>query len=141
MRKTKAVYEFLPIYDRHLFFGNDLAEIKRVISHYFKDNECDLSLIDHDYAHGLVAPVLYPGESEKIQAFIMFVRDDVSLGTVAHEATHLTNQIFYYLGQELDAYNDEAQAYLTGYLTERFMAAVRNVKPEPRERKKFKNAK
>lgn len=43
-------------------------------------------------------------------------KDDYSL--IAHEVVHLVNRIFLDCGQELDRVNDEAQAYLTGYLFE-----------------------
>ena len=48
----KAVYEFLPIYDRHIFYGNDLEKIKEVVLQYFKPDEVDLSFIECNYAHG-----------------------------------------------------------------------------------------
>lgn len=40
--------------------------------------------------------------------------DDLSL--IAHECVHLVNAIFLDCGQQLDRENDEAQAYLTGFL-------------------------
>ena len=138
MSKAKAVYKFLPIYERHIFYGNDLAEIKRVIGQHFKAEEVDLTLIDHEYAHGLTAPVPCLEDDEKIQAFVMYIADSSDIGTVTHEATHMCNQIFFYLGQELDALNDEAQAYLTGYLAKEFMENIRGEKPITRERKKRK---
>ena len=136
MSKAKAVYEFLPIYDRHVFYGNDLEEIKAEILLHFKESEVDLSLIDHPYAHGLTAPVPAADDDEKIQAFVMYILDSSDIGTVTHEAVHLTNQIFYYLGQELDPLNDEAQAYLTGYLAKVFMEKIRGEKEVKRVRKK-----
>jgi len=39
-------------------------------------------------------------------------------GLIAHEVVHLVNYIFLDCGQELDRVNDEAQAYLTGWLFE-----------------------
>jgi len=138
MSKAKAVYEFLPIYERHVFYGNDLEEIKAEILLHFKESEVDLSLVDHPYAHGLTAPVPALDDDEKIQAFIMFIADTSDIGTITHEATHLTNQIFFYLGQELDPLNDEAQAYLAGHLAKVFMEKIRGSKEVVRKRKKRK---
>ena len=134
----KAVYEFLPVYDRHIFYGNDLDEIKRVILKHFKEDEVDLSLLEHDYAHGLTAPVPCTKNDEKIHAFVMHIADTSDIGTVTHEAVHMTNQVFFYLGQELDELNDEAQAYLTGHFALRFMTLIRGYKHKSRERKKRK---
>ena len=38
------------------------------------------------------------------------------LGTIAHEVTHIKNQIFKDCMMELDVDNDEAEAYLVGWL-------------------------
>jgi len=37
-------------------------------------------------------------------------------GLIAHEVVHLKNYIFSDVGQKLDLDNDEAEAYLTGFL-------------------------
>ena len=44
--------------------------------------------------------------------------EGVDCGLIAHEVVHLVNYIFLDCGQELDRVNDEAQAYLTGWLFE-----------------------
>ena len=44
--------------------------------------------------------------------------EGVDCGLIAHEVVQLVNYIFLDCGQELDRVNDEAQAYLTGWLFE-----------------------
>ena len=64
-----------------------------------------------------------------LKALVMFVRDEAPIGTVAHEAVHMVNHVFDYVGQDLCTVNDEAQAYLTGYFVQRFMENIRGEKP------------
>jgi len=59
--------------------------------------------------------------------FVLMTADSASIGTVSHEATHMVNQVFTYLGQEVDQINDEAQAYLLGYIVDMFMDKIRGV--------------
>lgn len=40
-------------------------------------------------------------------------------GTIAHEALHATNRILHSRGVEIDANNDEAQAYLLTYILDK----------------------
>jgi len=53
---------------------------------------------------------------------------------IAHEAVHLCNNIFKDRGLMLDVTNDEAQAYLTGWLFEQIDDFL--IKYKPDERKK-----
>ena len=130
MRKAKAVYEYLPIFNRHIFYTNDIPSVKKLINCYLKSADIDSSNITEDrIVHGYVAPILCSKNETWLRGLVMYVRDDSDLGTIAHEATHVVSYIFDYIGQDLDAVNDEAQAYLTGYITQRFMENIRGVKP------------
>lgn len=40
-----------------------------------------------------------------------------NVGTIAHEVVHIVNQIFIDVNIRLDLFNDEAQAYLTGWIS------------------------
>jgi hypothetical protein len=135
--KAKAHYEFLPIYGRHLFMGNNVVALKNLISQYFKDDEVNLDELDGTSCLGFVCPIHCLKDPERILAFVMYVRPDAGHGTITHETTHLTNQIFSYLGQGLDEDNDEAQAYLAGHLAQVFMEKVRSAtKEDPQPLKK-----
>ena len=130
MKKAKAVYEFLPIYERHIFYGNSVDTILKLIKSYFKEAEIDLSLItEMKTAEGYVAPIMCKKDDEMLKALVMFVREEAAIGTVAHEAVHMVNHVFDYVGQDLCTVNDEAQAYLTGYFVQRFMENIRGEKP------------
>lgn len=52
--------------------------------------------------------------SEFRHYIVAFEDEDYSL--VAHEVVHIVNYLFVDVGVELDRINDEAQAYLTGWL-------------------------
>ena len=46
-------------------------------------------------------------------------KDEITtIGTIAHEALHVTNKIMRDCGIEIDLSNDEVQAYLLSYITE-----------------------
>ena len=48
--------------------------------------------------------------------YIVAFTDEKHLSNIAHEIVHIKNYIFLDCGIELDRNNDEAEAYLTGYL-------------------------
>ena len=130
MKKAKAVYEFLPLYNRHLFYANDIPAAVKLIKSYIDDKVYDLSLItEMTRAHGFVAPIWDKKDVNVLMALLVYVDDKSDFGTITHEATHVTSFIFDYVGQDLDAINDEAAAYLTGYVAQRFMENIRGAKP------------
>ncbi len=47
--------------------------------------------------------------------YVAFLKGEDDLSIIAHEAVHLVNQIFIDGKISLDPYNDEPQAYLTGW--------------------------
>ena len=127
--KPKTYYEFLPIYNRSIFYSNDRVDLLRTVLKYFPSGEINTTLLEEvEHALAFVAPIESTVEEGRVSAFVMYVDDEEGPGTVSHEATHMTNFIFDYIGQELDIYNDEAQAYLTGYFTQQFFDHVRGVK-------------
>lgn len=48
--------------------------------------------------------------------FVMFDKRQFSAEIVAHEAVHVVNMMFEFLGIKLDPVNDEPQAYLSGWI-------------------------
>ena len=135
----KASYVYLPIFTRHIFYGNDIGAIRKLVSKYYKDSELDLDELDDlGNTEGFVKPVFNPDDDEHIRIFIMYVKDGADLGTVTHESVHLMNQVLLYVGQELDDVNDEVQAYLAGYFTNTFMEEIRGVKSDDGKLEKLK---
>ena len=138
-KKAKAVYSYLPIYGRHLFLGNSVEAIANLLGEYYDPKKIDASILPgEDTVHGFVCPITSADNDELTHSYVMFIKDDVDISVVSHEAVHLTNFVFDYLGQELDACNDEAQAYLTGYLVQTFLEEIRGYKStqKPLEKRK-----
>jgi hypothetical protein len=52
----------------------------------------------------------------------------VEEGIIAHEVVHLVNYIFKDKGLKLDVDNDEAQAYLTGWLYDKIKQIINKIK-------------
>jgi len=98
--KTKTIQ--IPIYrgTLRMYYAKDLTPLE--IKYNLKSTE--------NYG-----AVVLTNETKYKQYVVAFkYRNDLSL--IAHEVVHLVNRIFLDCGQELDRVNDEAQAYLTGFL-------------------------
>lgn len=50
--------------------------------------------------------------------FIIFNKDCISPGLIAHESKHLVNEIFIEIHHKLSRKNDEPEAYLLGWIVE-----------------------
>jgi hypothetical protein len=142
MAKSKSVYHFLPIFDKHLILTNDLDSGVKLVSRYFKDSMLDVEELNelstvYERAFGLSVVVENPKVQDKQLCYIMHVRDDVDINVVAHEATHITNYILEYIGIPIDI-DDEAQAYLNGYIMELFMVEIRGYKRKEGALKRLK---
>jgi len=91
----------IPIYQGTLtvIFDNDLSYVQK------KYNTIPLN----NYG-----AVFLSNDKEFRKYVVAFETED--LGTIAHEVTHIKNQIFKDCMMELDVDNDEAEAYLVGWL-------------------------
>ena len=143
MRKAKAVYEYLPIFGRHIFYGNDLTAMYKLLHLYYKDNQIDFedlgkTVIDYSYTQGLSWQIHSLSNPHKVEAFCMYVRDDVDINVVAHEASHIANFLLIFMGFPVDGIDDEPAAYLTGHLTEQYLIHFRGYKQKKGELKKIK---
>lgn len=49
---------------------------------------------------------------------MVFRNTKISVGDIAHEATHCTAQHFRYIGQPLSIESEESYAYMTGWITQ-----------------------
>ena len=56
-------------------------------------------------------------KSNYLSLYVVF-KNKPKVGVIAHEVVHLVNHIFISKGIQLDTYNDETQAYLTGWIVE-----------------------
>jgi len=127
--KPKAHYEHLPVFERNIIYGNDMGAIKKKALEYFDEHELEFIGLDlESNPYGLATSLDLREQPGKACFFVMYVRDDADIGTVAHEATHIKNAIWSYIGQEADEDNDEADAYMVGHLTKVFMEEIRGFK-------------
>lgn len=55
-------------------------------------------------------------DSTKYRHYVVAFTDRNHLSNIAHEIVHIKNHIFLDCSMELDRYNDEPEAYLTGWL-------------------------
>lgn len=53
-----------------------------------------------------------------ISKVIVIIHHNASIGVISHEAVHAANEILDYVGIDMSYKNDEAQAYLVGYIAE-----------------------
>lgn len=125
MAKKKAVYEYLDIYNRKLIFGSDMAAMRKLAARKLGKN-ADISLMETDASiAGLAGPIFDKKVEDKVLAYFMYVGPKEDAGTLAHEANHIVNFVFDYVGQQLDLTNDEAQSYLLGHIVKRFTKTIR----------------
>lgn len=108
----------VPIYQQKVLAFDSFEELKE----YCIDND---AVMDEELNHFLncaqaMAGVLEYKDSEKPLDYIMAV-DDTSLGSVSHEATHLTFYILNQVGVLFDVSNHEAFTYLQQYIFEQFL--------------------
>lgn len=55
-------------------------------------------------------------DKDKYRHYVVAFTDADHLSNIAHEIVHLKNHIYLDCAMELDRYNDEPEAYLTGWL-------------------------
>ena len=55
-------------------------------------------------------------DEDTYRHYIVGFTDASHLSNIAHEVVHIKNQIYVDCAMELDRYNDEPEAYLTGWL-------------------------
>jgi len=55
-------------------------------------------------------------DPKKYRHYVVAFTDATHLSNIAHEIVHIKNHIYLDCAMELDRYNDEPEAYLTGWL-------------------------
>jgi len=141
--KAKAVYEFLPIYGRHIFYSNDLGALRKLVVSYFKPTEIsykslDEILIDNKLSQGVTIVLNNIDDENHARCFCLYAQKGADINVVVHEAHHLSNYLSVYMGMQLDGINDEPQAYLEGYLVEQYLKHINGYKPKAKPRVRLK---
>jgi hypothetical protein len=98
----------IPIYFGRLkiVIAKDFNEAAKRIGY-----ECNSDLSVYD-------AFVFPGFTKNgFSIYTAVFKPDASYKSVAHEAVHLVNNVFKDRGIKLDVFNDEPQAYLTGWFT------------------------
>lgn len=67
-------------------------------------------------------------DENKYRHYVVAFTDSTHLSNIAHEIVHLKNHIFLDCAIELDRYNDEPEAYLTGWLFDQIYEFLKNIK-------------
>lgn len=96
----------IPIYDGYIniVLADDINE---AIEHYgLGEKDCSCAFV-------------MPDRKTKGIYWVVFGLKKLSHNTIAHEIVHLVNLIFLDRGIKPDLKNDEPQAYLTGWLTDK----------------------
>lgn len=121
--KKKHIKRFqIPIYERELRVfvcediksGLDSMNIKE-----FEGEEewVEATVIEHDDGYLLV-----------------IIQPNATIGTISHEALHVTVSVLDYAGVKLSSKSEEAYAYLIGWVAERIEKAIKSYKiVEPKE--------
>lgn len=74
----------------------------------------------------LYGAFVYAGHNKKgITVYTVFFRPDASHSGIAHEVVHLVSHVFKDRHIIMDTENDEPQAYLTGWFTEKIYKALK----------------
>lgn len=143
MKKAKAHYEFLPIYDRCIIYSNDWAELRKTVASYFKESEIsfkelDELIKDNKLSQGVAFVLSNIDDETHAIVFCLYVEKNADINVVVHEAHHIANYLLLYMGMQIDGINDEQQAYLEGYLVEQYLKHIDGYKPKSKPRVKIK---
>lgn len=65
-------------------------------------------------------------DESKYRHYIVAFTDPKHLSNIAHEIVHLKNYIYLDCAMDLDRYNDEPEAYLTGWLFDEIYNFLKN---------------
>jgi len=114
---VKVIKIDIPIYYGYLriIICNDFVKAAKKLN--ISDEGRNLSLYG--------AFVCVSRDRDSIAEFNVFFYSDVESDLIAHEVVHLVNAIFIDKGIVLCPRNDEAQAYLTGWVTKEIYKALK----------------
>lgn len=105
------------IYPRQVFIvaGGTRSDI----AHLFDDRDNDPLWIDSEFLVGAECVTQAVKRSDLIGVLVWFPDiDKFKSRNITHESVHAANVIFHDLGIEVDTANDEAQAYLAGFVSD-----------------------
>lgn len=92
-----------------LYYG-DLVMVRGKMNEIAKKYNLDCAAFE--------AVVWRDDKKKYLKLFVAF-SEKSSPDVVAHECVHLVNHVFIHTGMKLEPYDDEAQAYLTGWFAKK----------------------
>jgi len=104
---------YVPIYSRrvYVYIGDDYKDINKKVN---KDYKIEESGDKANYLEASVVEMTHKGEGLVDNLFLL--PSNVEQHTVAHECVHMAWDILDLVGVRVEADNNEALAYLVGYL-------------------------
>lgn len=124
--KTKTVIKKVPLYPCRL--GIVISESEQEINKYFEEQGSgEVNL------RGVEAMTVTQGSCKtdndeyRFCVYVIFNPKELfTHGVIGHEIAHAVNAIFERIGQRLDGDNDEAQAYLAGWVCDTVYSAIKS---------------
>ena len=101
----------IPIYD---------AELRIQITDTYEQFEEAVSVTGFGDDLGGAGAIALRYESHPKLFHIIFNREDLSPGNIAHECLHVTNRLMNTVGIEYSYTNDEAMCYIIGFVVDAF---------------------
>lgn len=80
--------------------------------------------------------IVFKDDKDGFSRYVVAFSKKPDAAVIAHEATHIVNHIFIDRMMSLDPYNDEPQAYLTGWVVEQIDKFFNNKKTKSNGKRK-----
>ena len=113
------VHKFDPVvYPRKVWVAK--GGTKKNLAEVFDDLEGDPYMISDEvvtFSYALTDDVVERSSGDYGVIVWLHKLNDITTGTMAHEADHAANLIFKAIGAKVDCTNDETHAYLVGFIT------------------------
>lgn len=113
------IHKFDPvIYPRKVWIAK--GGVKKDIADLFDDSEGDPYCLSDEVvksSYAITDDVTERSSGDYGVIVWLHKLNDITTGTIAHEADHAANLIFKAIGAKVDVTNDEPHAYLVGFIT------------------------
>ena len=121
MAKADAYRIDIPIYDLsvYVYIGETIKKSAKALNKAFPG--MDLKLGNDINAYAIKAEHDQTGDALFAILLKRAPLTTTSIATITHEAYHITNYLTEYIGIKQDFGNDEAQAYMLGFIVEQIL--------------------
>lgn len=119
MASGSKIHEFDPvIYPRKLWVVKGSSQ--RFIQDNFTERLGEEVVFENDEGNESVCTVLSNVRLKETgkYGYLVYIRGNLSVGDIAHEATHVAARLFQEIGSYLDPENQEPFSYLVGWVTD-----------------------